>query len=58
LNCQARWCSEWADSSTLPLPSGGAWVFRDTRTPVSVVFDNLESRSLNRRDYGLVPLVA
>ena len=21
---------------------GGAWVFRDTRTPVSVVFDNLE----------------
>ena len=22
---------------------GGAWVFRDTRTPVSVVFDNLEA---------------
>ena len=22
---------------------GGAWVFRETRTPVSVVFDNLEA---------------
>lgn len=25
-----------------PASVSGAWVFRDTRTPVSVVFDNLE----------------
>ena len=25
---------------------GGAWVFRDTRTPVSVVFDNLDAGAL------------
>jgi uncharacterized protein (DUF433 family) len=30
-------------AAMLPCPvRGGAWVFRDTRTPVSVVFDNLE----------------
>ena len=31
--------------STILIPgsfSSGPWVFRDTRTPVSVVFDNLE----------------
>jgi uncharacterized protein (DUF433 family) len=27
---------------SVPGRRGGAWVFRDTRTPVSVVFDNLE----------------
>jgi uncharacterized protein (DUF433 family) len=27
---------------SVPGKRGGAWVFRDTRTPVSVVFDNLE----------------
>jgi len=27
---------------TVPGKRSGAWVFRDTRTPVSVVFDNLE----------------
>jgi uncharacterized protein (DUF433 family) len=26
----------------VPGKRSGAWVFRDTRTPVSVVFDNLE----------------
>jgi uncharacterized protein (DUF433 family) len=26
-----------------PGKRSGAWVFRDTRTPVSVVFDNLEA---------------
>jgi hypothetical protein len=36
----------------------GAWVFRDTRTPVSVVFDNLEVVRLDRRDYGFVPFIA
>ncbi len=28
---------------SVPGKRGGAWVFRDTRTPVSVVFDNLEA---------------
>jgi uncharacterized protein (DUF433 family) len=27
---------------SIPGKRTGAWVFRDTRTPVSVVFDNLE----------------
>ena len=27
---------------SIPDKRSGAWVFRDTRTPVSVVFDNLE----------------
>jgi len=27
---------------SIPGKRSGAWVFRDTRTPVSVVFDNLE----------------
>ncbi len=27
---------------SVPGKRSGAWVFRDTRTPVSVVFDNLE----------------
>ena len=27
---------------SVPGQRSGAWVFRDTRTPVSVVFDNLE----------------
>ncbi len=27
---------------SVPGKRAGAWVFRDTRTPVSVVFDNLE----------------
>ena len=25
------------------IPGSGAWVFRDTRMPVSIVFENLES---------------
>ena len=28
---------------SVPDKRSGAWVFRDTRTPVSVVFDNLEA---------------
>jgi uncharacterized protein (DUF433 family) len=28
---------------SIPVKRSGAWVFRDTRTPVSVVFDNLEA---------------
>jgi uncharacterized protein (DUF433 family) len=27
---------------SIPAKRSGAWVFRDSRTPVSVVFDNLE----------------
>ena len=27
---------------SIPGKRSGAWVFKDTRTPVSVVFDNLE----------------
>ncbi|MGA2771480.1 MAG: DUF433 domain-containing protein [Bryobacteraceae bacterium] len=28
---------------SIPGKRSGAWVFRDTRTPVSVVFDNLRA---------------
>jgi len=28
---------------SIPGKRSGAWVFRDTRTPVSIVFDNLEA---------------
>ena len=28
---------------SVPGKRSGAWVFRDTRSPVSVVFDNLEA---------------
>lgn len=37
---------EWSQCPTVesvPGKRSGAWVFRDTRTPVSVVFDNLEA---------------
>ncbi|MGD1092788.1 MAG: DUF433 domain-containing protein [Bryobacteraceae bacterium] len=43
---------------TIPCKRSGAWVFRETRTPVSVVFDNLEAGASIRRDPGLVPFVA
>jgi uncharacterized protein (DUF433 family) len=36
---------DWSQCSaveSVPGTRSGAWVFRDTRTPVSVVFDNLE----------------
>jgi uncharacterized protein (DUF433 family) len=36
---------DWSQCVAVESVSGkrsGAWVFRDTRTPVSVVFDNLE----------------
>ena len=36
---------DWTQRSaveSVPGKRSGAWVFRDTRTPVSVVFDNLE----------------
>lgn len=36
---------DWSQCRTvesIPGKRSGAWVFRDTRTPVSVVFDNLE----------------
>jgi uncharacterized protein (DUF433 family) len=34
--------SQCPDVESIPGKRSGAWVFRDTRTPVSVVFDNLE----------------
>ena len=37
---------DWSRCPTVesvPGKRSGAWVFRDTRTPVSVVFDNLEA---------------
>jgi len=37
---------DWSKCSAVESISGkrsGAWVFRDARTPVSVVFDNLEA---------------
>lgn len=36
---------DWSQCSaveSVPGRRSGAWVFKDTRTPVSVVFDNLE----------------
>jgi len=36
---------DWSQCSaveSIPGKRSGAWVFKDTRTPVSVVFDNLE----------------
>jgi uncharacterized protein (DUF433 family) len=35
-------CSQCPAVESVPGKRSGAWVFRDTRTPVSVVFDNLE----------------
>jgi uncharacterized protein (DUF433 family) len=35
--------SRCAAVESIPGKRSGAWVFRDTRTPVSVVFDNLEA---------------
>ena len=37
---------DWSQCSaveSIPGKRSGAWVFRDTRTPVSVVFDNLDA---------------
>jgi uncharacterized protein (DUF433 family) len=34
--------SECPAVESIPGKRSGAWVFKDTRTPVSVVFDNLE----------------
>jgi uncharacterized protein (DUF433 family) len=34
--------SQCAAVESVPGKRSGAWVFRDSRTPVSVVFDNLE----------------
>jgi len=34
--------SECPDVESVPGKVGGAWVFRGTRTPVAVVFENLE----------------
>lgn len=39
---QLDW-SQCAAVESVPSKRSGAWVFRDTRTPVSVVFDNLEA---------------
>jgi len=38
-------CLDWSQCPVESIPGkrSGAWVFRDTRTPVSVVFDNLEA---------------
>jgi uncharacterized protein (DUF433 family) len=40
---------DWSQCSaveSVPGKRGGAWVFRGTRTPVSVVFENLQDMSL------------
>jgi uncharacterized protein (DUF433 family) len=34
--------SQCAAVESIPGKRSGAWLFKDTRTPVSVVFDNLE----------------
>ncbi len=34
--------SQCPDVESIPGKLGGAWVFKDTRTPVSIVFENLE----------------
>jgi uncharacterized protein (DUF433 family) len=35
--------SQCPEVESVPGKRSGAWVFRNTRTPVSVVFDNLEA---------------
>ena len=39
---------------SIPGKISGAWVFRRTRTPVAVVFENLEDGD-GRRCYGAIP---
>ena len=34
--------SQCPDMASIPGKLGGAWVLKDTRTPVSIVFENLE----------------
>jgi uncharacterized protein (DUF433 family) len=49
---------DWSQCSaveSIPGKRSGAWVFRDTRTPVSVVFDNLEAGATIDEIIGLVP---
>ena len=39
--------SQCADVESMPDKRSGAWVFRGTRTPVSVVFENLQDMSVD-----------
>ena len=42
-------CLDWSRCAAVESAAGkrdGAWVFRDTRTPVSVVFNNLEAGAI------------
>jgi uncharacterized protein (DUF433 family) len=40
---------------SVPGKRSGAWVFRGTRTPVSIVFENLEDMSVDElmKEYGV-----
>ena len=40
---------------SVPGKVSGAWVFRDTRMPVSIVFENLESGASIDEYLGVVP---
>jgi uncharacterized protein (DUF433 family) len=42
---------------SIPGKRSGDWVFRGTRTPVSVVFENLQDMSVNElsSEFGIAP---
>jgi uncharacterized protein (DUF433 family) len=51
-------CLDWSECSAVESTPGkrsGAWVFRGTRTPVSVVFENLADMSVDEliEEYGV-----
>ncbi|MCU1234622.1 MAG: hypothetical protein JWP63_2589 [Candidatus Solibacter sp.] len=51
-------CLDWSECSaveSIPGKRSGAWVFRGTRTPVSVVFENLADMSVDEliEEYGV-----
>ena len=43
---------------SIPGKVSGAWVFKDTRMPVSIVFENLEAGATIERNHGVVRRVA
>ena len=47
--------SQCADVESIPGKVSGAWVFRGTRTPVSLVFENLQDMGVDEliEEYGV-----
>ena len=47
--------SQCPDVESIPRKVSGAWVFRGTRTPVSIVFENLQDMGVDEliEEYGV-----